>query len=158
MKYEIKIISEEDTVKSKVYDDLDKAIEIAERMLNDFVNTDFGDEVIITEANNYKPSKYLWANGKKLNQELKIGDKVIVVDNGAIYSSYYDFMLTYGTKQDCLGWTYGNSPLYNTTYEVVHIADHLLRPQENKLAIIKEVENVYTPKTYIIGLRGLQKI
>ena len=157
MKYEIRIINEEDTVKSRPYDDLDKAIEIADKMFNNFVNADFGDEIVVVEENS-KDKKYYWANGKKLITELKIGDIVKVVDRGAIYSTYYDFILTYGTKEDCLGWEYGKSPSFNAKYKIVAIADHISRPSENKLAIIKDLSGHCVSNVYIIGVEGLQKI
>lgn len=157
MKYEIRIISEEDTVKSRTYEDLDKAIEIADKMFNDFVNTDFGDEIVIVEENS-KDKKYYWANGKKIVEELKVGDRVKVVNSGATYSTYYDFILTYGTKQNCLGWEYGKTPSLNTEYKIVAIADHILRPTDGKLAIIEAIDGYFISKAYIIGLKGLQKI
>lgn len=155
MKYEIRIISEEDTIKSKPYEDLDKAIEIADKIFNDFVNTDFGDEIVIAEENS-KDKKYYWANGKRLITEIKIGDIVKVVDSGRTYSTYYDFMLRYGTKEDCLGWEYGKSPSTNTSaiYEVVNIQDHTIQ-NYGKLAIIKELSNFGVPKVYIIHTEGL---
>ena len=156
MKYEIRIISEEDTVKSKVYDDLDKAIEIADKIYKDFVNLDFGDEIVVVEEN--KKDKKYWANGKKLIEEIKIGDRVKVVDGGATYSTYYDFILTYGTKEDCLGWEYSKNPSINGEYEVVNIADHISRPSEDKLAIIRDLSGYFVSRVYIIGVKGLQKI
>ena len=158
MNYEIKIISEEDSIKSRTFEDLDKAIEVAEKMFNDFVNTDFGDEIVVVEENS-KDKKYLWANGKKIVEKLKIGDKVKVTDSGATYSTYYDFMLDYGSKTDCLCWNYGASP--KTTeekiYEIVFIGQHPLRQVGTKLAIIKE-ENLTWGQTYVIGIEGIHKI
>ena len=158
MNYEIRIISEEDTVKSKVYEDLDKAIEIADKMFNDFVNTDFGDEIVVVEKNS-KDKKYYWANGKTLIQELKIGDKVKVTDSGATYSTYYEFILDYGSKTDCLFWSYGISPSDDEEkiYEIVFIGQHPFRGKETKLAIIKEVGCSFG-QTYIIGIEGIRRI
>ena len=154
MKYEIRIISEEDTVKSKVYDDLDKAIEIAEKIYEDFVNLDFGDEIVIVEEN--KKDKKYWANGKQIIEEIKIGDVVKIIDRGETYSTYDDFMMEYGTKRNCLGWDYNKSPSAEKNYKVINIANHLSR--NIKLAIIEEIGICYLPKTFIIGLEGLQKI
>ena len=89
MKYEIKIISEEDTVKSKPYEDLDKAIEVADKMFNDFVNTDFGDEIVVVEENS-KDKKYYWANGKTLIDIISIGDYVKISNKGQIYYIIYN--------------------------------------------------------------------
>ena len=156
MNYEIRIISEEDTVKSKVYEDLDKAIEIADKIYNDFIDLDFGDEIVVCEEN--KKDKKYWANGKKLCTEIKIGDTVTIIDDGKAYTTYYDFMLQYGTKNSCLGWQYGKSPSTYSEYRVLTIADHIARPNEDKLAIIEEISGHSINKTYIIGLKGLRKI
>ena len=152
MNYEIRIISEEDTVKSKVYEDLDKAIEIADKIYNDFIDLDFGDEIVVCEEN--KKDKKYWANGKTLITEFKIGDIVKVVDRGLTYSTYYDFMKAYAPKENCLGWEYGKSPSLNTKYKIVAIANHI----DSKLAIIEEKGVYPIPKTYIIGIRGIEKI
>lgn len=156
MNYEIRIISEEDTVKSKVYEDLDKAIEVADKIYNDFVNLDFGDEIVVCEEN--KKDKYYWANGKKLITEIQVGDIVKVVDNGSTYSTYMDFMLTYGTKEDCCNWDKGANPQENEDkYTVMCVAPHPTRSEyDGEIAIIRSLE--YRSKTYIIGLKGLQKV
>lgn len=158
MKYEIRIISEEDTIKSKPYEDLNKAIEIADKMFNDFVNTDFGDEVVVVEENS-KDKKYLWANGKTLIQELKVGDKVKVVDNGKSFTTYTEFMTTYGTKEQCCLWDRNVAPQEdNTIYKILNIADHLDRPNlYNKLAIIQQI-GLSEGRVYIIEIDGLKKI
>ena len=157
MNYEIRIISEEDTVKSKVYDDLDKAIEIADKIYKDFINLDFGDEIVVVEENS-KDKKYYCANGKQLINNIRVGDIVKIVNSGEVYSTYYGFMLTYGTKQNCLGWKYNQSPSTNTEYKIVAIADHISRPTKSKLAIIEEINDDFISKTYIIGVEGLQKV
>lgn len=158
MKYEIRIISEEDTVKSKTYEDLDKAIEVANKMFNDFMNVDFGDEIVVAKENS-KDKKYYWANGKTLMQELKVGDKVKVVNDGETYSTYYEFMLDYGSKTDCVCWSYGKSPSNNEEkiYKITFIGQHPLREKETKLAIIKEVGCSFG-QTYVIGIKGIRKI
>lgn len=158
MKYEIRIISEEDIVKSKTYEDLDKAIEVADKMFNDFVNTDFGDEIVVAEENS-KDKKYLWANGKTLIEELKVGDTVKVVENGKSFTTYTEFMTTYGTKEQCCLWDRNILPKEdNTIYKILNIAEHLDRPNfYNKLAIIQEV-GCYEGKVYIIEIDGLRKI
>lgn len=157
MKYEIKIISEEDTVKSKPYEDLDKAIEIADKMFNDFVNTGFGDEIVVVEENS-KDKKYYWANGKQLIANIKVGDIVKVVNSGCTYSTYMDFMIDYGTKQNCCEWAKGENPQENEDkYEVICMAPHPTRFEaDGEIAIIRALD--YHNKTYIIGLKGLQKV
>ena len=157
MNYEIKIISEEDTIKSRTYEDLDKAIEIADKMFNDFVNTDFGDEIVVTEENS-KDKKYYWANGKQLITNIKVGDIVKVVNSGYSYSTYEGFMLTYGTKEDCCNWVKYENPQENEDkYEVMCIAPHPTRFEaDGEIAIIRALD--YHNKTYIIGLKGLQKV
>ena len=156
MKYEIKIITEEDTVKSKTYEDLDKAIEIAEKIYEDFIDLGFGDEIVIVEEN--KKGKYYWANGKRLVDNIKVGDIVKVVHSGHTYSTYMDFMIEYGTKQNCCEWVRGENPQENEDkYEVVFIAPHMTRFEtDGEIAIIRSLD--YHHKTYIIGLKGLQKI
>ena len=160
MKYEIKIISEEDTVKSKPYEDLNKAIEIADKMFNDFVNTDFGDEIVVAEENS-KDKKYYWANGKTLIDIISIGDYVKISDKGQIYSTYRDFMEKYATKEQCCIWDYGNETINrvseNTKFIVLNIQPHLDRDYESNLAIIKDISNgtVYG-RIYLIHTRGLK--
>ena len=158
MKYEIRIISEEDTVKSKAYEDLDKAIEVADKMFNDFANLDFGDEIVVAKENS-KDKKYYWANGKTLIQELKVGDTVKAVNDGETYSTYYEFMLDYGDKTDCLGWSYGKSPSNNEEkiYKITFIGQHSRGDTETKLAIIKEA-GCFFGQTYVIGIEGIHKI
>ena len=156
MKYEIRIISEEDTVKSKVYDDLNKAIEIADKIYNDFIDLDYGDEIVVVEANN-KNSAYYWGNGKQFIYSLSIGDKVKVIDNGKTYSTYQDFMIEYGTKEDCCNWVKHKTPQENEdVYEIINIATHPLRETAGQLAIIRNVD--YTQDTYIVGVKGLAKV
>lgn len=156
MKYEIRIISEEDTIKSKVYDDLNKAIEIADKIYNDFIDLDYGDEIVVVEANN-KNSAYYWGNGKQFIYPLSIGDKVRVTDNGKTYSTYQDFMIEYGTKEDCCNWVKHKNPQENEdVYEIINIAPHPLRETDGQLAIIRKLD--YTNDTYIVGVKGLAKI
>ena len=156
MKYEIRIISEEDTVKSKPYDNLDKAIKIAEKIYNDFIDLDFGDEIVVAEENK-KNGGYYWTNGEQLIFSLQIGDKVKVIDNGKTYSTYQDFMIEYGTKEDCCNWCKGKNPCENAhTYEIINIATHPLRATDGQLAIIRNVD--YTNETYIVGVKGLAKV
>jgi hypothetical protein len=158
MKYEIRIISEEDTIKSRTYEDFGEAIEIAEIMLNDFVNTDFGDEIIITEENNYKPSKYLWANGKILIEELKVGDIVKIIDKGKTYTNYTEFMTQYATPTQCCVWDYNVVPNADETQYVIRgIALHE-RQYEGKLAIIQEHYRGELGKIYLMNVKGLRKI
>lgn len=159
MKYEIRIISEEDTIRSRTYEDFDEAIEIAEIMLNDFVNTDFGDEIIITEENNYKPSKFLWANGKILIEELKVGDIVKIINNGKTYTTYTEFMTLHATPTQCCLWGYDTIPNENETqYIIRNIALHS-NQSEGKLAIIQEhYRGEEFGKIYLLGIEGLRKI
>ena len=154
MKYEIRIISEDDTIKSKPYEDLDKAIEIADSIYQNFVNSDFGDEIVVAEEN--KPQKYLWANGKTLDRPLKIGDKVRVKDNGETYSTYEKFMVAHATKELCCRWNMGKTPNNN---DKIYIVRTLAMHEDNgeTLAIIED-EDAYYASVYIIGSRGLEII
>ena len=158
MKYEIRIISEEDTIKSRTYEDFDEAIEIAERMLNNFVNTDFGDEIIVTEENNYKPSKYLWANGKILTEELKVGDIVKIIDNGKSYTNYIEFMTQYATPTQCCVWDCGVIPSADETQYIIRSIALHERQYEGELAIIQNYHRGEFGKIYLMGVKGLQKI
>ena len=153
MKYEIRIISEEDTIRSKPYEDLDKAIEVADKMFNDFVNTDFGDEIVVVEENS-KNKKYYWANGKTLIEELKVGDIVVVTNSGATYTTYVEFMKQYASKEQCCYWDLGRTPQTNNLFEILGIAPHE-RLGEGNLAIIKEKN--YEGKVYLINVSGLRK-
>lgn len=158
MKYEIRIISEEDTIRSRTYEDFGKAIEIAERMLNDFVNTDFGDEIVVTEESDNRASKYLWANGKILTEELKVGDIVKIIDNGKSYTNYIEFMTLHATPSHCCLWDYGTVPSADETQYIIRgIALHL-RESEGKLAIIQNYHRGEFGKIYLMGVKGLQKI
>lgn len=157
MKYEIRIISEEDTVKSKPYEDLNKAIEIADKIFNNFANTDFGDEIIVVEENS-KDKKYYWANGKILIEELKVGDIVRIIDNGYSYTTYGDFMLKYGSKEDCCYWKHNELPKQNDVlYEIICIENHS-DGNEEKLAIIRSRTEYYYEQVYIMGIKGLKKV
>ena len=155
MKYEIKIISEEDTIKSRTFEDLDKAIEVADSIYQNFVNTDFGDEIVVADD---LQNKTYWANGKKLIANIKVGDIVKVVNSGCTYSTYMDFMIDYGTKQNCCEWAKGENPQENgDKYEVICMAPHPTRFEaDGEIAIIRALD--YHNKTYIIGLKGLQKV
>ena len=156
MKYEIRIISEEDTIKSRTYEDLDKAIEIADKMFNDFVNTDFGDEIVVAEENS-KDKKYYWANGKTLERPLRIGDKVKIIDKGQTYSTYANFMTTHATKELCCRWNMGIAPKNYKEAPKIYIVRALAMHETNgeTLAIIENEDDYYL-NVYIIGVRGLQ--
>ena len=154
MTYEIRIISEEDTVKSRPYEDLDSAIRIAEKIYNDFLDMDFGDEVVINTTDNLYNT--LWANGKLFEEEIKIGDRVRIFNNGESYTTYQEFMIKYGTKEDCCNWDKGNVPSNNETiYEVKNIAPHGNNTNE-EVAIISSLNHPF--RTYMIGTKGLRKI
>ena len=120
--------------------------------------TDFGDEIVVVKENS-KDKEYYWANGKTLTQELKVGDKVRVVDNGKSFTTYTEFMTTFGTKEQCCLWNRDIPPKEdNTIYKILNIAEHLDRPNcYNKLAIIQEM-GYSEGKVYIIEIDGLKKI
>lgn len=155
MNYEIRIISEEDTIKSKPYEDLDKAIEIADKMFNDFVNTDFGDEIVVVEEN--KKDKKYWANGKTLDRPLMIGDKVKIIDRGQTYSTYEDFMLAHATKKLCCRWDMGVTPKnYENTSKIYTVRALAMHEYNGETLAIIEDETEYYASVYIVGSRGLQ--
>ena len=151
MNYEIKIISEEDTIKSKEYDNYDTAIEIADHIYRNMLNTDYGDEIVVNPINN--KDNYIWANGKIINRPLKIGDKVKIIDNGQTYSTYENFMIAHATKELCCRWNMGKTPNNDKIYIVRTLAMH--GNNGETLAIIED-ENEYYASVYIIGSRGLQ--
>ena len=153
MKYEIRIISEEDTIKSKPYEDLKQAIEIADSIYQNFVNSDFGDEIVVVEENS-KDKKYRWANGKTLIEELQVGDTVVIANSGAIYSTYVKFMEQYASKEQCCHWDIGTVPQFTHLCEILCIAPHE-RQSEGNLAIIQE--KLYSGKVYLINVNGLRK-
>ena len=158
MKYEIRIISEEDTIKSKPYEDLGKAIEIADKMFKDFVNTDFGDEIVVVKENS-KDKKYYWANGETLERPLRIGDKVKIIDKGQTYSTYENFMTTHATKELCCRWNMGIAPKNYKEAPKIYIVRALAMHENNggTLAIIED-EDTYYLSVYIIDTRGLQLV
>lgn len=153
MKYEIRIISEEDTVKSKPYEDLKQAIEIADSIYQNFANSDFGDEIVVVEENS-KDKKYYWANGKTLMEELQVGDTVVIANSGATYSTYTEFMKQYASKEQCCYWDYGTTPQSHHLFEILCIAPHE-RQSEGNLAIIRE--KLYEGRVYLINVSGLRK-
>lgn len=158
MKYEIRIISEEDTIRSRTYEDFDEAIEIAEKMFNDFVNTDFGDEIVVTEESNNRASKFLWANGKILIEELKVGDIVKIINSGQSYTNYIEFMTQYATPAQCCVWDCGATPNADETQYIIRSIALHERQYEGKLAIIQEHYRGEFGKIYLMGVKGLQKI
>lgn len=159
MKYEIRIISEEDTIKSRTYEDLKQAIEIADGIYQNFVNNDFGDEIVIAEENS-KDKKYYWANGKTLIDIISIGDYVKMINKGQTYSTYRAFMEKYATKEQCCLWDYGNATIdrvdANTKFIVLNIQPHLDREYEGNLAIVKDTSSDVYGRIYLIHTRGLQ--
>lgn len=156
MKYEIRIISEEDTIKSKPYEDLDKAIEVADSIYQNFVNSDFGDEIVIAEENS-KDKKYYWANGQTLVEELKVGDIVKIINNGDSYTTYTEFMTQYATPTQCCLWDYNSVPKQDETQYIIRgIALHSDR--DKKLAIIQNYYRGEFGEIYLMGVEGLQKI
>ena len=157
MNYEIRIIGEEDTIKSKVYDNLETAIAIAEHIYNDFMDLDFGDEIVVAEEKS-KGKDYFWANGKVIINKIQVGDAVVIRDSGKTYSTYYDFMVENATPLECCFWGYGKAPEETQdVYEVIHIAPHSARPTEGDLAIIRSKGSMYG-KVYIIHIDGLKKV
>ena len=156
MKYEIRIISEEDTIKSKPYEDLDKAIEIADSIYQNFVNSDFGDEIVVVKENS-KDKKYYWANGKTLIEELKVGDIVKIINNGDSYTTYTEFMTQYATPTQCCLWDYNSVPKEDETQYIIRGITHHPRG-DRKLAIIQNYYRGEFGKIYLMGVEGLQKI
>ena len=152
MNYLVRIISEEDTIKSKVYDDYFKAVDIAKYIYENMVDIDYGDEIVVVEEN--KPQKYLWANGKTLERPLKIGDKVKIIDRGQTYSTYEDFMIAHATKELCCRWNMGKTPNNN---DKIYIVRTLAMHENNgeTLAIIED-EDTYYLNVYIVGSSGLE--
>lgn len=154
MKYEIKIISEEDTVKSKPYEDLDKAIEIADKMFNDFVNTDFGDEIVVADD---LQNKTYWANGKLIYRPLQIGDVVKIKNSGQTYSTYKEFMVANATKELCCDWNKGVTPRNfeenNKLYTIEALGMH--NNGYTQVAVIKEKDS-YGLCVYMVGTEGLE--
>jgi hypothetical protein len=91
--------------------------------------------------------------------ELRVGDKVRVVDNGKSFTTYAEFMTTYGTKEQCCLWNKNILPKEDgTIYKILNIAEHLDRPNDySKLAIFQEM-GCCEGKVYIIEIDGLKKI
>lgn len=154
MKYEIRIISEEDTIKSKTFEDLDKAIEIADKMFNDFVNTDFGDEIVIKDD---LQNKTYWANGKLIYRPLQIGDVVKIKDSGQTYSTYKEFMVVNATKELCCDWNKGVNPKNFEENEKLYIIEALGMHNDGytQIAVIKEKDGCGLC-VYMVGTQGLE--
>ena len=155
MKYEIRIISEEDTIKSKPYDDYSKAVDIAKYIYENMADIDYGDEVVVVEEN--KPKKYLWANGETLERPLIIGDKVKIIENGHTYSTYERFMIAHATKELCCRWNMGATPEnYKDAPKIYTIKALAMHENNGETLAIIEDENDYKMNVYIISSRGLE--
>lgn len=153
MSYEVKIISEEDTVKSKTYEDLNKAIEIADKIFSDFLSTDFGDEIVVNDLHD----KTYWANGKTIFRPFQIGDVVKIKNSGQTYSTYKEFMVANVTKELCCDWNKGVNPRNfeenNKLYTIEFLGMH--KDGYTEIAVIKE-KDAYGLCVYMVGTEGLE--
>lgn len=154
MKYEIRIISEEDTVKSKTYEDLDKAIEIADKIFNDFLDIDFGDEIVIKDD---LQNKIYWANGKIIYRPFQIGDVVKIKDSGLTYSTHKKFMVANATKELCCDWNKGVNPRNFEENEKLYTIEALGMHGDGytQIAVIKERDS-YGLCVYMVDVNGLE--
>lgn len=97
---------------------------------------------------------------KKLNKEIKVGDKVKIVtkDKCKIYPAYVNWVRkNVHNIEDVVKYAYHSIPLIeNTTFEVVAIAPHDLENDKN-LAYIRDIDSLELP-CYLINVDGLEKV
>ena len=102
--------------------------------------------------------KYLtliWEREEK--EELKVGDKVKVINNGYCFDEYYDWVEeNINTRVLKLKFDYGNILPNETICEVLHINKHNHGYNtDDTLAYIQDMEN---KRCYLINIEGLEKI
>lgn len=87
--------------------------------------------------------------GIELEEKIKIGDLVTVVDDGCLYSTYADYRGFGKWKQN---WVLGSNLSKGGVYRLLNIAKH--HNGETDVALI---QNESTTQVFVIGLEGLEK-
>ena len=94
---------------------------------------------------------------KEEREEIKVGDKVKVINNGYCFDEYYDWVEeNINTRVLKLKFDYGNILPNETICEVLHINKHNHGyNSDDTLAYIQDMEN---KRCYLINIEGLEKI
>ena len=94
---------------------------------------------------------------KEEREEIKVGDKVKVINNGYCFDEYYDWVEeNINTRVLKLKFDYGNILPNETICEVLHINKHIHGyDADDTLAYIQDMEN---KRCYLINIEGLEKI
>ena len=95
--------------------------------------------------------------GREEKEELKVGDKVKVINNGYCFDEYYDWVEeNINNRELKLKFDYGNVLPNGTICEVLHINKHNgSYKADDTLAYIQDIEN---KRCYLINIEGLEKI
>ena len=94
---------------------------------------------------------------KEEREEIKVGDKVKVINNGYCFDEYYDWVEeNINTRVLKLKFDYGNILPNETICEVLNINKHNYGyNSDDTLAYIQDIEN---KRCYLINIEGLEKI
>ena len=94
---------------------------------------------------------------KEERKEIKVGDKVKVINNGYCFDEYYDWVEeNINTRVLKLKFDYGNILPNETICEVLHINKHNHGYNaDDTLAYVQDMEN---KRCYLINIEGLEKI
>ena len=97
----------------------------------------------------------IWEREEK--EEIKVGDKVKVINNGCCFDEYYDWVKeNINNRELKLKFDYGNVLSNGTICEVLHINKHNgSYNTDDTLAYIQDMEN---KRCYLINIEGLEKI
>ena len=97
----------------------------------------------------------IWEREEK--EEIKVGDKVKVINNGYCFDEYYDWVEeNINTRVLKLKFDYGNILPNETICEVLHINKHNHGYNaDDTLAYVQDMEN---KRCYLINIEGLEKI
>ena len=97
----------------------------------------------------------IWEREEK--EEIKVGDKVKVINNGYCFDEYYDWVKeNINNRELKLKFDYGNVLSNGTICEVLHINKHNgSYNTDDTLAYIQDMEN---KRCYLINVEGLEKI
>lgn len=94
---------------------------------------------------------------KEEREEIKVGDKVKVINNGYCFDEYYSWVKeNINNRELKLKFDYGNVLPNGTICEVLHINKHNgSYNTDDTLAYIQDMEN---KRCYLINIEGLEKI
>ena len=105
-----------------------------------------------------KSLSLIWGREEKEErEEIKVGDKVKVINNGYCFDEYYDWVEeNINTRVLKLKFDYGNILPNETICEVLHINKHNHGYNaDDTLAYVQDMKN---KRCYLINIEGLEKI